>query len=93
MDKVMTKRIWRFEGLPTPPGRRYTVVPKPVPLLPPWAPVIVKPAREGSSIGFTKVLSAISAWPPTPPAALHDPMVLCEQFIAGDEVTCPVLGA
>jgi D-alanine-D-alanine ligase len=55
--------------------------------------MIVKPAREGSSIGFTKVMSLEQCDAAYVLAAQHDPQVLCEQFIAGDEVTCPVLGA
>jgi D-alanine-D-alanine ligase len=54
--------------------------------------MIVKPAREGSSIGFTKVISTDQCDAAYAAAALHDTEVLCEQFIAGDEVTCPVLG-
>ncbi|BDT69363.1 D-alanine--D-alanine ligase B [Comamonadaceae bacterium OS-1] len=97
MDKVMTKRVWIAEGLATPryqllgPGdrerRRIICVPDDLGL-----PVIVKPVREGSSIGVTKVegysgmLEAVTA------AAQLDSDVLCEQFIDGDEVTCPVLG-
>jgi len=56
------------------------------------APMIVKPAREGSTIGLTKVTSADQCAQAYALAAQHDPMVLCEQFIAGDEVTIPVLG-
>ena len=36
--------------------------------------------------GYSEVLNAVDA------AAALDTDVLCEQFIAGDEVTCPILG-
>ena len=60
MDKVMTKRVWLAEGLPTPrcvrlapdeqARERVRAVPDELGL-----PLIVKPPREGSSIGITKV--------------------------------------
>lgn len=94
MDKVMTKRIWRFEGLPTPAWRQvHSVAETQAAFAALGGPMIVKPAREGSSIGFTKVMTASQCEAAYLAAAKHDPMVLCEQFIAGDEVTCPVLGA
>ena len=93
MDKVMTKRIWRFEGLGTPAWAQvHSGAETLAAFAALGAPMIVKPAREGSSIGFTKVLSASQCEAAYTLAAQHDAMVLCEQFIAGDEVTCPVLG-
>jgi D-alanine-D-alanine ligase len=93
IDKIMTKRIWRFEGLPTPDWR---LVGSPdecrAALQALGAPMIVKPAREGSSIGLTKVLDASQCADAYTQAARHDPEVLCEQFIQGEEITCPVLG-
>jgi D-alanine-D-alanine ligase len=93
MDKVMTKRIWRFEGLPTPAWFQVGSADQTrAAFAALGAPMIVKPAREGSSIGFTKVISTDQCDAAYAAAALHDTEVLCEQFIAGDEVTCPVLG-
>ena len=54
--------------------------------------MIVKPAR-GLEPGLTKVTDAAQCAQAYALAARHDPEVLCEQFIAGDEVTCPVLGS
>ncbi len=97
MDKVMTKRVWLAEGLPTPryvtlaPGEqsreRAIAVPDALGL-----PLIVKPPHEGSSIGVTKVMGYSQMLDAVALAASHDPVVMCEEFIAGDEVTCPVLG-
>ena len=97
MDKVMTKRVWIAEGLPTPrhvwlaPGKhtrdRVIVVPDELGL-----PLIVKPPREGSSIGVTKVTGYSQMQDAVALAAKYDPDVLCEEFIDGDEVTCAVLG-
>jgi D-alanine-D-alanine ligase len=93
MDKVMTKRIWRFEGLSTPAWQQVSSAAQThAAFATLGAPMIVKPAREGSSIGFTKVMSADQCDAAYALASQHDAMVLCEQFIAGDEVTCPVLG-
>ena len=93
MDKVMTKRIWRHEGLPTPAWRQvHSAQEAQDALAALGAPMIVKPSREGSTIGLTKVLSADQCEAAYTLAARHDAQVLCEQFIAGDEVTCPVLG-
>ncbi len=92
MDKIMTKRIWRFEGLPTPDWRMVSSAEDCVHALSVLgAPMIVKPAREGSSIGLTKVTDPSQCAAAYAAAAQHDPEVLCEQFIDGDETTCPVL--
>jgi D-alanine-D-alanine ligase len=97
MDKTMTKRVWLAEGLPTP---RYVLVRREqlahvdgdalVGQL--GLPMIIKPAREGSSIGVTKVTQVAQIAQALNQAAQCDADVLCEQCIVGDEVTCPVLG-
>ena len=97
MDKVMTKRVWLAEGLPTPrwqwlaPDHQtrddVNAVPDVLGL-----PLIVKPPREGSSIGITKVLGYSQMQGAITLAAQYDADVLCEEFIDGIELTCPVLG-
>lgn len=97
IDKVMTKRVLLSENLPTP---RYALLrqgaysPAQVTALPDTLglPLIVKPAREGSSLGLTKVSTPADMAGAVALAASLDADVLCEQFISGDEVTCPVLG-
>jgi D-alanine-D-alanine ligase len=97
MDKVMTKRVWQAEGLPTPPWvrldasqrTRERVIQVPDEL---GLPLIVKPPREGSSIGITKVLGYSQMQDAVALAARYDHDVLCEAFIEGIELTCPVLG-
>ncbi len=97
MDKIMTKRLWGAMGLPTP---RYVVlepqqqqrdrvmkVPDELGL-----PLIVKPPREGSSIGVSKVAGYSQMQSAVALSARYDPDVLCEEFIDGEEVTCPVIG-
>ncbi|MDR3003115.1 MAG: D-alanine--D-alanine ligase [Acidovorax sp.] len=93
MDKVMTKRIWRFEGLPTPEWRMVANAEQTrAAFAALGAPMIVKPARDGSSMGLTKVVDAGQCEAAYALAAKYDDEVLCEQFIAGDETTCAVLG-
>ena len=97
IDKVTTKRIWMSEGLPTPAYQllrrgvftREQVIQVPDAL---GLPVIVKPAREGSSIGVTKVAGYSGMTEAVDAAGKLDADILCEQCIEGDEVTCPVLG-
>lgn len=98
IDKVMTKRIWSAAGLPTP---RYVVlgaeqqtreqvmaVPDELGL-----PLIIKPPREGSSLGVSKVLGYSQMQEAVQLSVRYDPEVLCEEFIDGEEVTCPVIGS
>ena len=98
IDKVMTKRVWLAESLPTPTYRLVqagdldaaglAALPDALGL-----PMIVKPAREGSSIGVVKVVDATQIQAAVAQAAQLDSDVLCEQFIQGDEVTCPIIGS
>ncbi len=97
IDKVMTKRVWIAEGLPTPKFVRLSAaeqgreqlraVPDVLGL-----PLVVKPPREGSSIGITKVMGYSQMEAAVELAIGFDADVLCEEFIEGDELTCPVLG-
>ena len=97
MDKVMTKRIWLHEGIPTPryPLLRRNVYDRKQVLQVPdtlGLPIIVKPAREGSSIGVTKVTGYSGMVEAVEAAGKLPDDILCEECIEGDEVTCPVLG-
>jgi D-alanine-D-alanine ligase len=96
MDKVMTKRLWRGDGLSTPDWRMVSSGQDTrqalIEIAEGGKPMIVKPAREGSTIGLAKVTEPSQCDAAYALAAQHDKMVLCEQFISGDEVTCPVLG-
>ena len=97
IDKIMTKRVLVAEGLPTPQHvlllrGAYTALDVKAALDKLGLPLIVKPAREGSSLGLTKVTDGAQMQAAVDQAALLDADVLCEQFIDGDEVTCPVLG-
>ncbi len=93
MDKWRTKLVWDASGIPTP---RFAMI-KPTTL---WdklvellgLPLIVKPAREGSTIGLTKVQSLEALPSAYELAAKYDDLVIAEEFIAGEELTASVLG-
>ena len=55
-------------------------------------PLFVKPAREGSSIGMSRVATAAELGPALERARTHDDCVLVEQLIRGREFTAAVLG-
>jgi D-alanine-D-alanine ligase len=86
--------VWLASGIPTP---RYRVVNARTDWMRVVAelglPLIVKPAREGSTIGISKVTTvdhdelslAYEA------AAKHDPLVLVEQFVTGKELTASIV--
>ena len=92
MDKWRTKMIWLQAGLATPryrvltAGADWGAVAKDIGL-----PLIVKPAREGSTIGISKVTRVGDLPKAYADAARHDPLVLAEQFIDGQEVTASIL--
>src|SRR5512146_1951793 len=95
MDKWRTKLVWLASGVPTP---RYRVVDGTTDWMRVVAelglPLIVKPAREGSTIGITRVTGVDHdelrvAWEE---AARHDPLVLVEELVVGVEVTASIVG-
>jgi D-alanine-D-alanine ligase len=93
MDKWRTKLVWIAAGISTPrfqmleAGSDFKAVANHLGL-----PLIVKPSREGSTIGLTKVTRVQDVEAAYQKAAQHDEMVLAEEFIAGVEVTASILG-
>jgi D-alanine-D-alanine ligase len=97
MDKVMTKRVWTGLGLPTPRSitldaqqqtrERLRTVPDELGL-----PLIVKAPHEGSSIGVVKVQGYSDMQGAVAEAMKYGNNVLIEEFVSGDELTCPVIG-
>lgn len=91
MDKYRTKLIWQATGLATP---KSTLIMNHKDLEKAEAlgfPLMIKPCREGSSIGMSKVDSNAqleSAWEA---AKNYDDEVLAEQWITGEEYTCSLL--
>jgi D-alanine-D-alanine ligase len=94
MDKVMSKRIFESNGLPTPRWRLlpHESSPGDAAALAGWPlPYVVKPANEGSSVGVSVVDT-----PDQRDAALalartfHGPVIV-EEYIAGTEVFVGIL--
>lgn len=93
MDKWRTKLLWQAVGIPSP---RYVLLQadsnfeEVSELL--GLPLIVKPAREGSTIGLSKVTHKNDLLPAYQLAAQYDALVLAEEFIVGKELTVAILG-
>ena len=93
MDKLRTKRIWAAEGLPTAPHAVLTQqsnlksVSRTL-----GFPLFVKPAREGSSVGMSKVKRAADLEEAFALAVNYDALVIAEKFIDGPELTVAILG-
>lgn len=95
MDKHLTKDIARQEGLPTPDSLFFDAFHEDLDaFLSKFClsfPLIVKPSREGSTIGIAKVENARELKSAVHEAAQLDSRVLVEKFVQGREVTVPVL--
>ena len=96
IDKLMTKRLWADEEIPTPAWRElhaHTDLLQVVAEL--GDGLVVKPAREGSTLGITKVTThdrnELAAAYET--ALRHDDVVIAEELIVGRELTCAILGS
>ena len=93
IDKWRTKLLWRSVGLPVPEfemldeGSDFAAVERRL-----GVPLFVKPAREGSSIGVTKVGRPGQLRDAYRHAAKHDSSVIAEQAILGGEYTVAILG-
>jgi len=85
MDKHLTKKLLAAEGLPTPAWDVFDLTGGTLPL-------VVKPRASGSSAGVVIVRSH-EAWSKAIlDAASRTPEVLAEEFVAGREFSCGVLG-
>ncbi|QDQ86369.1 D-alanine--D-alanine ligase [Alcaligenaceae bacterium SJ-26] len=93
MDKIMTKRIWIEQGIPTPAyaevrnaGELDDVASRL------GLPMILKAPHEGSTLGLARVEQAdalVQAWQQV---VRYESVALAEQFIRGRELTIAVLG-
>ncbi len=100
MDKFRTKLVWQALGLPVSPfvalnkkdlaaagqgalGERIAAL---------GLPLIVKPSREGSSVGMSKVSAAQELLPALEEAFRHDDDLLIEQWLSGAEYTVAIVG-
>lgn len=93
MDKLRSKQLWLGMGLPTPAFallRSEADLEAAVERL--GLPLMIKPAREGSSIGLTRVDKASDMAAAWKAARACDDEVIAEQWITGREFTVAVLG-
>ena len=90
MDKDLFKAVLRDRGIPV---ARNTTLRLGDDVANPFGyPVFVKPARLGSSVGITKAHDEEELDAAVALARRHDEKVLVEEFVAGTEVECGVLG-
>ncbi len=91
MDKDLSKRLFRAAGVPVPAWFMAPVAPEDVKTGLGW-PVIVKPSKQGSSVGLTLVRKPAELDAAVELARRYDDEVMVEQFIPGRELTVGVLG-
>lgn len=99
MDKVISKRIMAFEGIPSPGFsilRKSDFENEPDLLTAQidklGLPLVVKPATQGSSIGTSIVKNKEMLLNAIEMAFKYDKEILLEEFIDGLELTAPVIG-
>lgn len=90
MDKDLSKRLFRVAGVPTPdwmmaPARAADAEAAL------GFPLVVKPNKQGSTVGLTVVRAADRLQPAIDEAFRHDDEVMLERFVPGRELTCGIL--
>ena len=90
MDKDLSKRLFRMAGIPTPewlmaPADGIAVEARL------GYPLVVKPNKQGSTVGLTVVRSRDQLDPAVREAFRYDDEVILEKFIPGRELTCGIL--
>ena len=106
MDKDLSKHLFRAAGVPTADwmmapvsgiGNRESGIGRE----PEFAkrveseiglPVVVKPSKQGSTVGLSVVRDIEKLWPSIEEARLYDDEVMVEQFVPGRELTVGILG-
>ncbi len=93
MDKVRTKQIWQAMGIPTPGHAVIRRGPLDVTDLAAHVglPMAIKPAREGSTIGISRVERAEDVADACTAGFRHDDVLLAERWIQGEEYTVALL--
>ncbi|MEY2541504.1 MAG: D-alanine-D-alanine ligase [Verrucomicrobiota bacterium] len=87
-DKIRSKEKFRAHGVPTPKSEVITLGQRPtIPL-----PIVVKPPRQGSTVGVYIIKSESELDSAMAEAAKYDSELLVEEFMAGRELTIGVLG-
>ncbi|NVK75182.1 MAG: D-alanine--D-alanine ligase [Oceanospirillaceae bacterium] len=92
MDKVLTKRFWNGIGIPTPAYLSFVGVADAEAIEQQMSyPVIVKPSREGSTIGINKAMNREELDAALLKALEYDSDILVEEFVDGPEFTITVI--
>ena len=92
MDKVLTKRFWKGIGIPTPAYLSFVdsadadVIEEQM-----LYPMIVKPSREGSTIGINKAMNRSELDEALLKALEYDSDILVEAFVNGPEFTVTII--
>ncbi len=93
LNKIMAKKIFLYEKIPTPPFevvRREDIEKKADQLSIPL-PFVVKPSREGSTLGVSIVKRPEEILPALQEAGKYDEEILVEAFVKGKEITVGIL--
>ncbi len=91
MDKDLAKQLFLRAGVPTPAWRMAPVDTSDV-MMALGYPCIVKPSKQGSTVGLSLVRSSDELAPAIALAGQFDDEVMVEQFIAGRGLTVAILG-
>lgn len=94
LNKVMAKKVLIYEQLPTPPFislRRDEIEKDRIPPVSFPLPWVVKPAREGSTIGISIVQREEECFKALKEAGKYDEEILIEAFVRGKEITVGIL--
>lgn len=93
MDKDVAKRLFRLAGIPT--ADWIMTHPGEAVAFPRGAmdwPVVVKPSKQGSTVGLTVVREGAALPAAVAEAARHDDEIMIEAFVPGRELTVGILG-
>jgi D-alanine-D-alanine ligase len=94
LHKIMTKKVFLSENIPTPPFEvldRKALEKNSFRTSSLSLPVVVKPAREGSTIGVSIVKRDEDFLPALKEAGKYDEEILVEKFMEGKEITVGIL--
>ena len=86
-DKLLTKMLLIGSGINTP---KFVLAEKDM-IEAPFLPCVVKPSRQGSSVGVHIVEDNIGFIEALKDAFQYDNNVLIEEFVVGDEITIPIM--
>ena len=95
MDKNLAKTLYQLNGLPVAAWEMATIsdIDKPEQLLGKLSlPLVIKPVRQGSSLGMSIVRKPADLPDALQLAFKHDTEVMVEEFVAGREITVGVIG-